>query len=251
MAPTSLRTLIENARDAATVEDIHAFCSRLCDELGFDYFIYGAQLPTSLVKPRFVIISGYPQAWREHYNRNGYLRIDPTVAHCIGKVTPLTWSELTTRGADASPEARRFMNEAHDFGLRNGVSFPVHGTAGENAMFSLACGSDRPLAPSLIDEALPVGHLLSTYIHEAVRRVFVDSDASIPLGQVRLTDREKECLTWAAEGKTTWETSQILGISERTVIFHLKNVSQKLNVSNRSQAVARAVSQLLITPRLG
>ena len=35
------------------------------------------------------------------------------------------------------------------------------------------------------------------------------------------------------------------------MIFHLKNVAQKLNVTNRSQAVARAVSQLLITPRLG
>ncbi|MCA8967776.1 MAG: helix-turn-helix transcriptional regulator, partial [Planctomycetes bacterium] len=116
---------------------------------------------------------------------------------------------------------------------------------------SLACSTDRPESGDLVDEALPVGHLLSTYIHEAVRRVFVDNDTSIAIGQVQLTDREKECLTWAAEGKTTWETSQILGISERTVIFHLKNVAQKLNVSNRSQAVARAVSQLLITPRLG
>lgn len=251
MASTSVRTLIEKAQEASTVEDIHGFCSHLCDELGFDYFIYGAQLPTSLVKPRFVIISGYPQAWREHYNQNSYIRIDPTVAHCVGNVTPLTWSELGKRETVASVDAQRFMNEAHDFGLRNGVSFPVHGTAGENAMFSLACSSDRRVPANLIDRALPLGHLLSTYIHEAVRRVFVDNDASIALGQVRLTHREKECLTWAAEGKTTWETSQILGISERTVIFHLKNVSQKLNVSNRSQAVARAMSQLLITPRLG
>ena len=143
------------------------------------------------------------------------------------------------------------MHEANDFGLQNGVSFPVHGTSGENAMLSLACATDRPARSSLIEEALPVGHLLSSYIHEAVRRVFVDGDASIAIGHTQLTDREKECLTWAAEGKTTWETSQILGISERTVIFHLKNVAQKLNVSNRPQAVARAVSQLLITPKLG
>ena len=251
MVPTSLRTLIDAAVQARTVEDIHALCSRLCQELGFDHFIYGAQLPTSLVKPRFVIISGYPQEWREHYNANGYIRIDPTVAHCIGHVTPLLWDDLTAKDTDSSVEARRFMHEAHDFGLRSGVSFPVHGTGGENAMLSLACGTDRGVHPSLIENALPYGHLLSSYIHEAVRRVFVDGDASIAIGQTQLTDREKECLTWAAEGKTTWETSQILGISERTVIFHLKNVALKLNASNRPQAVARAVSQLLITPKLG
>ena len=251
MSPTSLRRMIQTAQEAGTVEEIHACCSRVCDELGFDYFIYGAQLPTSLVKPHFVIISGYPQAWREHYNANGYLRIDPTVAHCIGNITPLAWSELESRPALHTPEAARFMGEAHDFGLRNGVSFPVHGVGGENAMFSLACSSDRPVPSSLVEQAMPVAHLLSNYIHEAVRRVFVDRDNGIALGHVQLTQREKECLTWAAEGKTTWETGQILGISERTVIFHLKNVAQKLNVTNRSQAVARAVSQLLITPRLG
>ena len=248
---TSLRTLIDAAVQASTVEDIHALCSQLCGELGFDHFIYGAQLPTSLVKPRVVIISGYPQDWRDHYNDNGYISIDPTVAHCIGHVTPLPWSDLTATDSKSSGDARRFMHEAHDFGLRNGVSFPVHGIGGESAMLSLACGTDRPLRPGLIDEALPFGHLLSSYVHEAVRRVFVESDTGIAIGQVQLTDREKECLTWAAEGKTTWETSQILAISERTVIFHLKNVAQKLNVSNRPQAVARAVSQLLITPKLG
>ena len=251
MMPTSLRTLIDAALHATTVEDVHALCSRLCQELGFDYFIYGAQLPTSLIKPRFVIVSGYPQEWRQHYKDNGYTQSDPTVAHCIGHVTPLLWSDVTRRDNPFTAEARRFMHEAHDFGLRNGVSFPVHGVSGESAMLSLACADDRPPAPSIIDDALPVGHLLSSYIHEAVRRVFVDNDSSIAIGQVQLTEREKECLTWAAEGKTTWETSHILGISERTVIFHLRNVALKLNVSNRSQAVARAVSQLLITPRLG
>ena len=134
MMPTSLRTLIDAALHATTVEDVHALCSRLCQELGFDYFIYGAQLPTSLIKPRFVIVSGYPQEWRQHYNDNGYIQIDPTVAHCIGHVTPLLWSDVTRRDNPFTAEARRFMHEAHDFGLRNGVSFPVHGVSGESAV---------------------------------------------------------------------------------------------------------------------
>ncbi|MGD8937457.1 MAG: helix-turn-helix transcriptional regulator, partial [Thiogranum sp.] len=50
-------------------------------------------------------------------------------------------------------------------------------------------------------------------------------------------------------GKTTWETSRILRISERTVTFHLQNVQGKLGVSNRQQAVARAVSLGIIEPQ--
>ena len=59
----------------------------------------------------------------------------------------------------------------------------------------------------------------------------------------------KECLLWATEGKTTWETSQILSISERTVTFHLQNVQGKLGVNNRQQAVGRAVTLGIIEPQ--
>jgi DNA-binding CsgD family transcriptional regulator len=71
------------------------------------------------------------------------------------------------------------------------------------------------------------------------------------LNKTDLTDREKECLLWAAEGKTSWETAQILHISERTVIFHLQNATRKLNAANRQNAIARAVVMGLITPQLG
>jgi LuxR family transcriptional activator of bioluminescence operon len=73
---------------------------------------------------------------------------------------------------------------------------------------------------------------------------------NLPFKPTELTPRERECLLWAAEGKTSWETAQILGISERTVIFHLRNVTEKLNVSSRQQAIARAISQGLIAPQL-
>ena len=38
--------------------------------------------------------------------------------------------------------------------------------------------------------------------------------------ELKLSPRELECLKWAAAGKTAWETSIILDISEGTVKFH-------------------------------
>nr|UWU45300.1 LuxR [synthetic construct] len=56
-----------------------------------------------------------------------------------------------------------------------------------------------------------------------------------------LTKREKECLAWACEGKSSWDISKILGCSERTVTFHLTNVQMKLNTTNRCQSISKAI----------
>lgn len=55
-----------------------------------------------------------------------------------------------------------------------------------------------------------------------------------------LTSREIECLCWCAEGKSYWETGSILGISERTVSFHMERVRSKLMAGNNAHAVALA-----------
>jgi LuxR family transcriptional regulator of spore coat protein len=57
----------------------------------------------------------------------------------------------------------------------------------------------------------------------------------------RLSPRELSCLEWVAAGKTSWETSRILGISERTINFHVRNACGKLGVNRRAAAVAKAM----------
>lgn len=64
--------------------------------------------------------------------------------------------------------------------------------------------------------------------------------------QGNLTAREHEWLKWIAEGKTAWEIGQILGITERTAEVHLDNVIRKLTVTNKVQAVVRAVALKLV-----
>lgn len=61
-----------------------------------------------------------------------------------------------------------------------------------------------------------------------------------------LTLRERECLKWAAMGKSEWEVSRILGISEHTAERHLLKALRKLGAVNRVQAVAEAIRHGLI-----
>jgi DNA-binding response OmpR family regulator len=65
---------------------------------------------------------------------------------------------------------------------------------------------------------------------------------------IELNDREVETLTWAARGKTSAEIAEILGISKRTVDFHVDNARTKLGAPTRTAAVIKAAAGRLIEP---
>ncbi|MHB8446439.1 MAG: response regulator [Rudaea sp.] len=65
-------------------------------------------------------------------------------------------------------------------------------------------------------------------------------------GQVELTEREREVLRWTAVGKTVSEIAATLGISARTVTFHITNILRKLDAANKTEAVSKAMALDLI-----
>lgn len=61
-----------------------------------------------------------------------------------------------------------------------------------------------------------------------------------------LSDRERECLVWVSEGKTTDEVALILGVSGNTVNSYITHAIQKLSASNRAMAIATAIRSGMI-----
>ncbi len=57
---------------------------------------------------------------------------------------------------------------------------------------------------------------------------------------VRLTKRELEILSLIVEGHSSKQVADMLFVSKRTVDFHLDNIYEKLQVTNRMQAMQRA-----------
>ncbi|HUE07632.1 MAG TPA: response regulator transcription factor [Acidimicrobiales bacterium] len=66
-------------------------------------------------------------------------------------------------------------------------------------------------------------------------------------GPWSLTQRELEVLQLLAEGATNSEISQRLYISPKTTKNHLAAIFQKLDVTNRTHALVRAVVMGLVT----
>jgi DNA-binding CsgD family transcriptional regulator len=211
-------------------------CAKVAHHLGYEHFIYGAYFP--LVES-IVLLNGFPDPWRAHYDTAKYMYEDPTVKHCSVNTSTINWSDIKLVKGRRGDAGREVMSEAKAYGLRQGVSMPVHGTGAEWGMLSLS--SEDAHKPAISGMTQFHCEYIARAAHEALKGVVggLEPDAAVP----ELTSRECECLQWTANGKTAWEISQILEVSESTVTFHLKNAITKMEVTNRPQAVAKAIAQ--------
>jgi DNA-binding NarL/FixJ family response regulator len=64
----------------------------------------------------------------------------------------------------------------------------------------------------------------------------------------RLKDREIEILTLVARGKTCAKIAVELGLSKRTVDFHIENARTRLRTSTRTEAIIKALASGQIKP---
>lgn len=73
-------------------------------------------------------------------------------------------------------------------------------------------------------------------------------DPGTPRGLVEdpLSDRERECLRWVSEGKTTDEVALILDVSANTVNRYVLHAAQKLSAASRTMAIAVAIRNGII-----
>ncbi len=217
-------------------------CRQLSLDLGFRHFVYALRVPTNFANARLIILDGYPPEWVQRYFACAYHDHDPVMAYCSNQVVPICWSDLTQ---SLSGPSRHMMADAAAHGLVDGVTAPVHSPQGELGVFSLASDASPEEARRVAVSALPWVAMLAGHLHEAVRRVSGLLQQPTP----DLSPRELECLRWAADGKTSSEIAQLLGMSERTVNFHLQNAVHKLDVANRQHAVVKAAATGLIQPK--
>ena len=181
-----------------------------------------------------VVLHRWPDQWSRRYFSQGYLFEDPTIKRVTSSTEPFLWSELEDSCRDDRP-AKRVMGEAREFHLGFGFTVPMLTLDGQSAGFSIA--SDRGELPPHYRGRL---QLLAMY---AFARALTMDDAPLP---VKLTPRESDVLHWIAEGKSDWEISRILHVSEHLVDKMARQIRLKFGAANRTQAVAQALRQRII-----
>lgn len=231
--------LLDSKDQAAWSQALFAL-ARSC---GFDNVLYGAVPSRHAQFENAFLVSNYSPEWRERYDADRLAYVDPTVSHCLGSSLPIVWQPDAFSGAGP----RALYEEACGFGIRSGVTLPVHGPNGEFGVLSFA--SDAAADGKAAGEIrCRIGDLalIRDYALESSHRMMTPAQpAEIA---PKLTRRELEVLKWVMAGKSSWEISRITDCSEATVNFHMANVRQKFNVNTRQQAVVKAIALGLITP---
>ena len=216
--------------------------SKLAGELGYERSLV-AIFPNrdSPIEVKYAFLhTSYPDEWIDAYDSLKFGKIDPVVHHCIDKSIPLIWSP----DIFFARTQRELYEEACKFGIRSGVTLPIHGTHGELGILCFV--NDEKPGWRFRQEAyhkLPELSYLRDVIFETALPFI--KPAKLP-PDFPLTPRELECVKWCAAGKSSWDISQILHCSEAAVNFHFANLRRKFGVKSRQQVVVKAIASKLI-----
>ena len=227
---------ISAIKNEKTLDGLIKILERNTKLLGFDYFSYGGYENTSYGEPKIKFFNNYPKEWKDTYIDNKFYENDALIKYARTTTTPLIW------GGDLFSDSKDLKEGAHSFGIEHGWSQATRSNTGLS-MLTLARPSEK-LSTSEMNIKMAGLMWLTQAFNTAIEELI--NTASVQDLNILLTSRESEVLRWTADGKTSYEVSIILSISERTVNFHLNNCMSKLSVNNKIAAVVKAISMGLI-----
>jgi DNA-binding CsgD family transcriptional regulator len=226
------QAMLEFFRDATaaqTLSELTESFGRAAEAAGFYmascYLVATPGQPVSM-RPLFnwnVEASG----WSEQYRGARLSRYDPVVQAIFTYPSAFTWREVEQR--ITNKEALQVFERARAFGAHGGLTVPIHGPLGDVMGVTLVSNNDCDFDPQT---RMNMQVAATIFASRGLALAEIEREASPDPG---LSRREIQCVYWINEGKTDWEIGRILGISEDTVAYHLKNVKSKLGVSRRSQ----------------
>jgi len=234
-----LFTTISAMMSARLPDEIFTMFVEALKFFGFDKIVLGQVfiLADAAAERRFFYHHGVAEFLAVYAARN-YQFSDPVTLRVMRTHRPFRWREAHV---DMSKNQLEQITEARASGLKFGIVFPMVDEAGATGFVSLGRETDFDLDETDFLEL----EILCRYAYFAIDRHF---ESKPPQEPITLTPRETAILLHVAHGKTNWETGQILGISEYSVRDYLKSLSARLETSNRTHTVVKAIQLGLILP---
>lgn len=232
----ALLELGETALNLEQPAELVLLLTRLADHLPVEQLASAAFSQGADGSPQLLAIHNlsYPDEWAAAFRHQRYPSRCPMLAQS-GTLQVMSWSYEQSRHL---PALRQMVDDAGQFGVQAGL-----------------CGILKPQRNRIgVLCSLSGREVMSHVRHQSFLRHFMPhfqlaqsrvlAQHPIPPGAdrrgVELTKREQDVLRWLKAGKTNWEISRILELSESTVKFHVGNLVSKLGAHNRAHAVALA-----------
>lgn len=188
-----------------------------------------------------VLWSTLSMEFQEAYHSEKMASVDPVFDLMASRYVPFTKSSISGEFSDA-PHRQRISDLADDHELGEALMIPFNTANCCRGVVLFTKESPAAFAKRELRTQAHVVALAAAVMKRAEELGF----GAIPSQDMGLSVREIDCLQLAALGKINSQIAQALGVSERTVRFHLGNAYQKLGTTRRSEAIVRAVQEGLI-----
>jgi LuxR family quorum-sensing system transcriptional regulator CciR len=228
-----VQAFVADVRNLQSEEDLAGALGDVAHDLGFRFFALTHHLDIRRSSGG-IRLHNYPDGWAAWFDEQRLGVADPV--HRASHLTSIgfAWSELAAMIA-LTPRDLAILELAHLQGIGDGFTVPAHVPGEAHGSCSFAAEARRPLPR----DHLPLAQLVGTFAFEAARRM--RRARMPPAVRPRLTDRQRDCLIWAARGKSDWEIARILGVSHETVIQHLKQARDRYGVGKRTVLAIHAL----------
>ncbi|MGY2402165.1 LuxR family transcriptional regulator [Pseudomonas sp. SDO5271_S396] len=185
-----------------------------------------------------LVISNYPEAWLKTYKEGSYHLVDPIIQHGLKCCAPFSWSDA--RQAIASEKSQELLRRSSQYQISSGATFILHDASGMFSSLSLSSGGPQSEVDRLMVGQQARLQMALIHFHHRLLSLRTLDELFFRAQSGPLSVKELEVLKWVMMGKSYREIALICAISERTVKFHMSNISEKLNVCNAKQAVYEA-----------
>jgi LuxR family quorum-sensing system transcriptional regulator CciR len=134
---------------------------------------------------------------------------------------------------------RGYMQRAVRFGLAEGFTVPNHipGETFGSCHFAVSSQSEFP------QDSMPAAQALGCFAFETARQLLQTrrepSENYVVPGP--LTERQRDCVLFAARGKSDSVIAQLLNIRPATVNEHIEAAKRRYSVATRTQLIVRAL----------
>ena len=225
--------IVSEIAELKTQFDVFRFMKRVTDAYRGRFFMV-LNLPpiTSSVLQTNTVISNWPPELLSNYDQERLLLNSNVMRRLRNSTLPFHVDTSSAEMERDDGKTKVIVSLLERFRMPRSAHFPTHDASGLRGAVSFS-GDRETFTPHEMRDLC----YIAIHVFDQLWKIR-NSDTRVTDA---LTNREIDCLTWTAAGKTSAEIAEILGLSEHTVNHYLNRTTKKLDTVNRTQAVAKAL----------
>lgn len=203
-------------------------------------FTYYSKHPNSQNKIKYSHASKPYKVWHEHYRDEYYDDVDTTMTEVYRSTMPVHW-DLQQQLAEAKTEREKQMRlDSMKYGAEKGVCVPIHGPFEDFSTFVFVQVKGESFLnqwENIQHEIIAAAQYYYAYLKNLLLHNQMENDDH------DLSHHQVQCLMLTSKQYNVDEIAKKLGITTRTVNFHLQKANKKLGTKNKHQSVAKGIEK--------